>query len=73
MVLPEENSFIAASTDNFLAGTSDTICLAIMNAGCVPDGPAAVVDNFQQSNFYLLFDREKNRLGFTQETCKAFR
>ena len=33
MILPGENSFIAASTDNFLVGTSDTISLAIMNVG----------------------------------------
>ena len=58
MVLHDENSFIVASTDNFLAGTFDTIFLAIMNAGSVPDGPAVVVGNFQQNNFYLLFDRE---------------
>lgn len=71
MVVPNENSFIAASTDNILADTSDTICLAIMNAGIVPDGPAVVIGNFMQNNFYFLFDRSNNRLGFARQTCKA--
>jgi len=73
MVLPHENSFVAANTDNFLAASSDTICLAIENAGSEPDGPAVVFGNFQQKNFYLLYDRLNNRLGFAQQPCKAFR
>jgi hypothetical protein len=73
MVLPAENSFTAANGDNFLAAIPDTVCLAIKNAGSVPVGPAVVFGNFQQNNFYLLYDRQNNRLGFAQRTCKAFR
>jgi len=65
MVLPDDNCFTLVS--------SDTICLAMLNASSVLKvavGPAVILGNHQQQNFYILYDREKNRLGFTHKTCK---
>jgi hypothetical protein len=59
MVLPDDNCFTLVS--------SDTICLAMLNASSVLK---VAVGNHQQQNFYILYDREKNRLGFTHKTCK---
>jgi hypothetical protein len=73
MVLPDENSFTAVNGDNFLAAIPDTICLAIKNAGSVPVGPAVVFGNFQQNNFYLLYDRQNNRLGFGSADLQGIR
>lgn len=64
MVLPDENAFIYVSDDVF--------CLAMLNGGIAVNGPAVLIGNFQQNNFYILYDREKNRLGFTQRACKTF-
>lgn len=65
MVLPYENTF---------HWVSQTYCLAMVNSSVleVDIGPAVLLGNYQQQNFYILYDREKNRLGFTRKTCKAF-
>eukprot|EP01018_Ginkgo_biloba_P016734 Gb_05863 [translate_table: standard] len=49
----------------------DTICLTILgNQGILDDnGPAVLLGNYQQQNFYVLYDREKNHLGFTHQIC----
>lgn len=54
----------------------DSICLTMVSSEVidskVDNGPAVILGNYQQQNFYILFDREKNRLSFTQQTCKTF-
>eukprot|EP00253_Pinus_taeda_P032849 PITA_32849 len=65
MVVPSENSFSSATS-----GSADTFCLA-MNGGTFVHGPAVLIGNIQQNNFYILYDREKNRLGFTQRACNT--
>jgi len=69
MVLPAANYF------SFF-GSFNSICLTMVSSTAlnseVDDGPAVILGNYQQQNFYILYDREKNRLGFTQQTCKTF-
>jgi hypothetical protein len=66
MVLPDENCFMQIASDSF--------CLAMLNTSILENavGPAALLGNYQQQNLYILYDREKNRLGFTQQNCKTF-
>lgn len=66
MVLPDENCFIQV--------TSDSFCLAMLNTSILENaiGPAALLGNYQQQNFYILYDREKNHLGFRQQNCKTY-
>jgi hypothetical protein len=67
MILPHENSFVSYS--------SDTFCLAMLETSFldVSVGPAVLIGNYQQQNFYMVYDRENNRLGFTHQTCKTLR
>jgi hypothetical protein len=66
MVLPDENCFVQVSSDSF--------CLAMLNSSVLDNatGPSVILGNYQQQNFYILYDREKNRLGFTQQSCQTF-
>ena len=68
MVLPVSNYFTHFRS-------LDSTCLTMVSSKRFSDddnGPAVILGNYQQQNFYILFDREKNRLGFTQQTCKTF-
>jgi hypothetical protein len=68
MVLPVANYFSYFTS-------FDSICLTMISSSGileVDNGPAVILGNYQQQDFYLLYDREKNRLGFTQQTCKTF-
>lgn len=69
MVLPEENGFTNYGINYY---ADDLLCLAMLNRGIAVNGPAVIIGNIQQNNFYILYDREKNRLGFTQGACKTF-
>jgi hypothetical protein len=65
MVLPQDNCFA-------LAISLDYYCLTLVNGGTALDnsgGNAAILGNYQQKNFYILYDREMNRLDFTQQAC----
>jgi len=67
MVLPVANYF--SYFESF-----DTICLTMISSRGILEvevGPAVILGNYQQQDFYLLYDREKNRLGFTQQPCKT--
>lgn len=64
--LPVEN-YIA------LAGNSSVCLTIISDNGFGPDnsvGPAIILGNFQQQNFYVEYDLENERFGFRQQSCK---
>ncbi|KAF7818836.1 putative aspartyl protease [Senna tora] len=67
MVLPLEN-YVS------LVGQSEVACLTILSddgAGpAVPRGPAMILGNFQQQNFYVEYDLENERFGFRPQNCK---
>ena len=68
MVLPIGNYF------SFFGGL-DSICLTMISSkglSEVDNGPAVILGNDLQQNFYILYDREKNRLGITQHNCNTF-
>ena len=62
MVLPQDNYFAPMNS-------SDTDGLMFSSAPIDLGGPIAFLGNYQLSNFYILYDREMNRLGFTQQGC----
>jgi len=61
MILPQANCFLPVS--------SDAYCLAFLGLSLGPTGPAAFLGNYQQKNFYILYHREMNLLGFTKQVC----
>ncbi|KAJ1385794.1 Xylanase inhibitor, C-terminal [Sesbania bispinosa] len=66
MTLPLTNYFS-------LVGKSDVACLTIVSddvAGPgVAGGPAVILGNYQQQNFYVEYDLENERFGFRSQSC----
>ncbi|KAF3776448.1 Aspartic proteinase nepenthesin-2 [Nymphaea thermarum] len=63
MRLPLKNYFS-------FVGETDAVCLTVVGGGG-GGGPAVVLGNFQQQDFYMVFDADRERLGFRQQTCNA--
>ncbi|KAK7354992.1 hypothetical protein VNO80_14237 [Phaseolus coccineus] len=68
MILPLSNYFS-------LFGKSDVACLTIVSddvAGPgVAAGPAVILGNYQQQNFYVEYDLGNERFGFRSQSCKT--
>lgn len=67
MELPLPNYFL-------LVSDLGALCLSIVSGSSpagpdVPLGPAIILGNIQQQNFYIEYDLEKQRLGFKQQKC----
>ncbi|CBI28265.3 unnamed protein product, partial [Vitis vinifera] len=60
---------------NYVAflGGDDVVCLTIVTDGAAgkefSGGPAIILGNFQQQNFYVEYDLRNERLGFRQQSC----
>ncbi|TXG62550.1 hypothetical protein EZV62_009544 [Acer yangbiense] len=67
MVLPHQNYF------EFIFD-KDVICLMVITDNGVGPllsvGPAIILGNFQQQNFYVEFDLANKRFGFAKQKCK---
>ncbi|XP_027351898.1 probable aspartyl protease At4g16563 [Abrus precatorius] len=67
MTLPLPNYFS-------LVGDSKVVCLIIVTGGGTgpsrASGPAIILGNYQQQNFYVEFDLENERFGFRPKSCK---
>ncbi|XP_065043860.1 probable aspartyl protease At4g16563 [Musa acuminata AAA Group] len=69
MRLPLENYFVFAGADRA------AVCLTIVSDGDgaassdVAGGPAIILGNFQQQDYYMVYDLEKGRLGFRRQSC----
>ena len=51
-------------------GNSSLVCLSIVaNSALDSDGPAIILGNTQQQNFYVEFDLKNDRFGFRKQTC----
>lgn len=59
---PVENYFIQPDPEDAV------VCLAIMGT---PLGSLSILGNYQQQNFYILYDVDNSRLGFAPMTCAA--
>lgn len=67
MTLPVSNYFS-------LIGDSEVACLTIVSDGVSgPErngGPAMILGNYQQQNFYVQYDLENDRFGFRPQSCQ---
>nr|ACN31355.1 unknown [Zea mays] len=73
MQLPVENYFVVAGR-----GAVEAICLAVVTdfsggsgAGNEGSGPAIILGSFQQQNYLVEYDLEKERLGFRRQSCTS--
>lgn len=69
MALPLPNYFSSV-------GTRGVACLTIIsdggtNPGVSTSGPAIILGNYQQQNYYIEFDLGNDRLGFRPENCRG--
>ncbi|XP_061337324.1 probable aspartyl protease At4g16563 [Gastrolobium bilobum] len=67
MTLPQTNYFS-------LLGKSDVACLTIVTDDVVGSafavGPAIILGNYQQQNYYVEYDLENQKFGFRSQNCK---
>ncbi|KAL3642726.1 hypothetical protein CASFOL_013541 [Castilleja foliolosa] len=65
MVLPFDNYFSYGDND------SSVVCMTIKKGGEDDLGPAIILGNYQQQDYYMEYDLEFNRLGILQQKCKS--
>lgn len=54
-----------------LVGGPTVVCMTIVTGiDGVTGGPSIILGNYQQQDFYLEYDLEKERLGFRKQICK---
>lgn len=57
---------------NYLSfvGDAQVVCMTIVTDDMGPsDGPTIILGNFQQQNFYTVYDLKKERFGFRHQSC----
>ncbi|KAF3790557.1 Aspartic proteinase nepenthesin-2 [Nymphaea thermarum] len=64
LTLPLKNYFS-------FVGETDAICLTVIGAvGEGTVGPAVILGNYQQQDYYITYDTVKERIGFRPQTCQ---
>ncbi|CAA7404436.1 unnamed protein product [Spirodela intermedia] len=56
------------------AGGSGAVCLTIITdaggaGGAADGGPSVILGSFQQQNYHVVYDLERERLGFRRQSC----
>ena len=58
-----------------LVGKGDVACLTIVSDDVAGSGgtvgPAVILGNYQQQNFYVEYDLENERFGFRSQSCQT--
>ena len=63
--LPVVNYFLPVDV-----GNSSLVCLTLVTDSTLDSvGPAIILGNTQQQNFYVEFDLENDRFGFRKQNC----
>ncbi|XP_008798866.2 probable aspartyl protease At4g16563 [Phoenix dactylifera] len=65
MRLPVENYFAFVGESREAAA----VCLTVVSDGGVAGGPAIILGSFQQQNYYMVYDLQRERLGFRRQSC----
>ncbi|KAH9304543.1 hypothetical protein KI387_008947 [Taxus chinensis] len=65
-IIPDSDEDATTSTSTASASVG---CLIMSSSGDEVYGPAAVLGNYQQQNLHVVYDLEKQRVGFQSKTC----
>ncbi|KAL0442354.1 UNVERIFIED_CONTAM: putative aspartyl protease [Sesamum latifolium] len=68
LTLPQGNSFYAMSAPN---NSTVTKCLLFQSMDDMDYGPAGIFGSFQQQNVEVVYDLEKDRIGFEVADCAS--
>ncbi|XP_043718364.1 probable aspartyl protease At4g16563 [Telopea speciosissima] len=74
VVLPTRNYFYGFTNGGDGVGKKRKVgCLMLMNGGIDANsgGPAALLGNYQQQGFEVMYDLEKGRVGFARKQCST--
>ncbi|XP_022154036.1 probable aspartyl protease At4g16563 [Momordica charantia] len=75
VVLPRKNYFYEFLDGGDGVGMKRRVgCLMLMNGGDEAElagGPGATLGNYQQQGFEVVYDLEKNRVGFARRQCST--
>ncbi|KAK4260375.1 hypothetical protein QN277_003500 [Acacia crassicarpa] len=75
VVLPRKNYFYEFLYGGYGTGRKKKVgCLMLMNGGDdaeLNDGPGATLGNYQQQGFEVVYDLEKQRVGFARRKCAS--
>ena len=53
------------------AGRKEALAVTVAGAGDEGGGPAIILGSFQQQNYLVEYDLEKERLGFRRQPCAS--
>lgn len=73
VVLPRRNYFydFTDGGDGSSSGRGSRVGCLMLTNGTNEDGPMAILGNYQQQGFEVVYDLEKGRVGFARRNCSS--